>query len=458
MNVVTKCRRVCSPSVTMSMPACSWSRSASRTASRLPSASASPSSRHGAQSALGSREPRGLGQAAGDRRLQELGHRGIRRKGRARRGASARTIIGAARPGPAREPVRPLDRSPPRGHVPLRVVAGEAASAADRNAPCPRSCSPTTSSPTSTLERELFAAAGIELVDGAVQDRGRRDRRRARLRGILVQYAPITERVVAALPELGVVSRIGAGFDTIDTEACARHGVWVANSPDYGVGEVATHALALALALMRNIVAYHRDIQAREVALPVVGAAAARRRHDARHRRARPHRQADGAHRPQRVQARGRLRSLHHRRRLPGVRRARATSPGCSRESDVVSLHVPLNAETRGMIDAKVLAASEPGAFLVNTARGAVVDVDAALAALDAGSWRGLALDVLPVEPVPARFAAARPSAGHPVAARGVLFGRGRAGNAAEGGAEYRHLARDRAGPDYVVAAGTRRP
>ena len=80
--------------------------------------------------------------------------------------------------------------------------------------------------------------------------------------GILLQYAPITERVVAALPELGIVSRIGAGFDTIDTAACARHGVWVANSPDYGVGEVATHALALALALMRNIVAYHRDIEA----------------------------------------------------------------------------------------------------------------------------------------------------------------------------------------------------
>jgi lactate dehydrogenase-like 2-hydroxyacid dehydrogenase len=78
----------------------------------------------------------------------------------------------------------------------------------------------------------------------------------------MLQYAPITERVVASLPKLGIVSRLGAGFDTIDTDACARHGVWVANSPDYGVGEVATHALALALALVRNIVAYHRDVHA----------------------------------------------------------------------------------------------------------------------------------------------------------------------------------------------------
>src|SRR5213075_274352 len=80
--------------------------------------------------------------------------------------------------------------------------------------------------------------------------------------GILLQYAPITERVVAALPDLGIVSRIGAGFDTVDCDACARHGVWVANSPDYGVGEVATHALALALASLRNVAAYDRDVRA----------------------------------------------------------------------------------------------------------------------------------------------------------------------------------------------------
>src|SRR5439155_11594609 len=79
---------------------------------------------------------------------------------------------------------------------------------------------------------------------------------------ILLQYAPITDRVLAALPDVGIVSRIGAGYDTIDAAACEKRGVWLANSPDYGIGEVATHALALALALIRNIVAYHRDIVA----------------------------------------------------------------------------------------------------------------------------------------------------------------------------------------------------
>ena len=58
------------------------------------------------------------------------------------------------------------------------------------------------------------------------------------------------------------MSRIGAGVDNVDAAACERHGVWLANSPDYGIGEVATHALALSLALVRNVVAYHRDIHA----------------------------------------------------------------------------------------------------------------------------------------------------------------------------------------------------
>jgi D-3-phosphoglycerate dehydrogenase len=69
--------------------------------------------------------------------------------------------------------------------------------------------------------------------------------------------------------------------------------------------------------------------------------------------------------------------------------------------ADVVSLHTPLNAETRGLIDARFFAAAKPGLTLVNTARGAVVNVSDLLAALDAGTLSAAALDVLPVEPVP---------------------------------------------------------
>jgi D-3-phosphoglycerate dehydrogenase len=76
------------------------------------------------------------------------------------------------------------------------------------------------------------------------------------------------------------------------------------------------------------------------------------------------------------------------------------------RKADVVSLHVPLNDETRGMVDGRLLSLMKKGSHLVNTARGAVVVLDEALAALDSGRLDGLALDVLPKEP---------PVADHPV-------------------------------------------
>ena len=112
------------------------------------------------------------------------------------------------------------------------------------------------------LERDLFAAAGVSLVAQQCRTEDELIAAARDCKGILIQYARITERVIAALPNLGIVSRIGAGFDTVDTAACAKHGVWVANSPDYGVGEVATHALSLALALIRNVVGFHRDVNA----------------------------------------------------------------------------------------------------------------------------------------------------------------------------------------------------
>src|SRR5207237_5985773 len=78
--------------------------------------------------------------------------------------------------------------------------------------------------------------------------------------------------------------------------------------------------------------------------------------------------------------------------------------------SDVVRIHGPVNDETRGMIDADVLGRMRPGSYIVNTARGAIVDIDDLLAALDSGILAGVGLDVLPVEPIPAES----PLLGHP--------------------------------------------
>ncbi len=255
--------------------------------------------------------------------------------------------------------------------------------------------------PDVNLERALFDPVGIEIITAQCRTEAQVIDAGAGCRGILLQYAPIGAKVVAALPELGIVSRIGAGFDTVDTEACEKAGVWVANSPDYGVGEVATHALALALAAIRNIVAYNRDIQAgqwhfmspgtmrrpSELTLGIVGLGRIGKRmaHVSRNVFKRvvaydPH-IIDGD--------------------FPAFVERAATLEDLARQADVVSLHTPLNAETRGMIDARFFGAVKRGAYFVNTSRGAVVNVPDLCAALDAGILAGVGLDVLPEEPVP---------------------------------------------------------
>jgi D-3-phosphoglycerate dehydrogenase len=306
------------------------------------------------------------------------------------------------------------------------------------------------------LERKLFADAGLELASAQCKSEDDVITAACDCVAILLQYAPINERVLSSLPKLGIVSRIGAGFDTVDTDACARHGVWVANSPDYGVGEVATHALALALALVRNIVAYHRDIHAGrwhfmssgklrrvgDMTLGIVGLGRIGKRM---------------AHVSRNVFARvlacdpylidGDFPAYVARRDL-----ARLLA-----DSDVVSLHVPLNAETRGMIGVETLANAQLGAYLVNTARGAVVEVDAALAALDSGRLAGLALDVLPTEPVPVDSRLL----GHP----SVILTPHAAFYSVEAERELRRKAAQNVvtwfttgRPTYVVTPGTRKP
>jgi D-3-phosphoglycerate dehydrogenase len=251
------------------------------------------------------------------------------------------------------------------------------------------------------LEREIFASAGLDLKLAQCTDDAQVIEAARGAAGILLQYAPITARVVAALPGLGIVSRIGAGFDTIDVDACKAHGVWVANSPDYGVGEVATHALALALASLRNIVRYHDDIRddrwhylssgtlcrPAELTLGIVGLGRIGKRMAHVSRNA-----------FKRVIA---FDPLLIDGDFPAyVERARRLDD-LAGEADVVSLHTPLDATTRGMIGADYFAAAKRGQTLVNTSRGAVVDIGHLLAALDAGILRGAALDVLPEEPVP---------------------------------------------------------
>jgi len=307
------------------------------------------------------------------------------------------------------------------------------------------------------LERRLFADAGIDLVAAQCRTEAEVVEAAAGCAGILSQYAPVGEIVVAALPQLGVVSRIGVGYDNIDTAACARHGVWVANSPDYGIGEVATHALALALALIRNVVAYHRDIHAGQW------------HHLSAGKMQRPAEMTLGIVGFGRIGKRMAYVSRNVFKRVaafdphlidgdfpPYVERV-AELGALFEASEVVSIHAPLNAETRGVIDAGVLRRIRSGSYLVNTARGAIVRVDDLLAALDGGILAGAGLDVLPAEPI----AAGDPLLGHPK----VILTPHAAFFSVQSEIDLRRKAAQNivswlatGRPDYIVVPGTRRP
>jgi D-3-phosphoglycerate dehydrogenase len=263
--------------------------------------------------------------------------------------------------------------------------------------------------PDLALERGIFAEAGVEIGQAQCRSEDALIDAAQGCDALLVQYAPVTERVLAALPRIGIVSRYGAGFDTVDTAACARHGVWVANSPDYGVGEVATHALGMALALLRHLAIYDRDVRAGRWSYLTPGTI--RRASD----------MTVG------ILGLGRIgkRFAHVARNCFGRVIAcdpyiidgdfpayvgRVTTEVLFEQSDIVSLHVPLTDETRNMVGNALLGRMPRGGLLVNTARGAVVDVDAVLARLDDGTLDGAALDVLPAEPL----ATTHPLARHP--------------------------------------------
>jgi D-3-phosphoglycerate dehydrogenase len=215
--------------------------------------------------------------------------------------------------------------------------------------------------------------------------------------GLLVQYMRIDAATIEACPSLRVIGRYGVGVDNIDTEAAARRGVAVINVPDYGIEEVATHALALLLAAWRRLAAADRLVRAgRWGERPALGAIDALSESTL------------GLIGVGRIGGRlaqivaplfGRV-AVHDpfATSLPSEVEAMELDELLA-ESHAVSLHVPLTPATNPLMDAERLAQMRPGSILVNVSRGAIVDTTALTDALDAGRPALAALDVLPVEP-----------------------------------------------------------
>ena len=250
--------------------------------------------------------------------------------------------------------------------------------------------------PTVDIERDLLADIDAELVV-ATGDSDQVLEVAADADAILNTYLPWPAESIARLEKCQIIARYGIGFDNVDLEAARTAGIVVTNVPDYSVEEVAVHTLALTLGMVRKVFeAQHlvrgggwaiRSLQpiqrvsemtfglfgfgriARKLAAPIRELGARIIVHD-------PY-----------------LQPAPDLPALVGLDELLA-------DSDVVSIHAPLTPETRGIIGTRAMSIIKPGAMLVNTSRGPLVELDAVTAALRSGRLSGAALDVFDQEPL----------------------------------------------------------
>ena len=255
--------------------------------------------------------------------------------------------------------------------------------------------------PSIDAEVEVLAAVGARPVFAPTGEEQELVELVREAEAILTCFARVTARVVEAAPRLQVIGRYGVGVDNIAVDTATALGIPVTNVPSYCEDEVAEHALALLLALARRVVAFDGGVRAGDWSLA---------RGQPIHRVAGSTLGIVGFGRIGRALAR-RAQALGLSVLASGPRggeaelRADGVEPVAldelARRADFVSLHVPLSDATRHLVDRDFLAAMKPTAFLVNTARGPVVDREALLEALRDGWIAGAALDVFEPEPLP---------------------------------------------------------
>src|SRR3954471_4610435 len=246
------------------------------------------------------------------------------------------------------------------------------------------------------IEREVLASYGVELVVAPDRELGTLTKLAADVDAIMTNWADVPAQLIDSAPKCRIVARLGIGLDNIDVRHATERVIPVTNVPDYFLTEVAEHTLALLLALGRKIATYHTNARAGRydlaagfplrriegqtlgiVGLGKIGRCVA-----------------------EKAQALG-LKIIAFNRSRPqpasGVRCVDLDT--LLRESDYVSLHVPLSGETRHLFGAAQFALMKPTAFLINTARGGLVDHQALAAALENEQIAGAALDVQEREP-----------------------------------------------------------
>jgi D-3-phosphoglycerate dehydrogenase / 2-oxoglutarate reductase len=249
------------------------------------------------------------------------------------------------------------------------------------------------------IERAILREADAELIVAEQKGAESLAKLAASCEAIMTNWAKVPESVIAAAPQCKIISRLGIGLDNIDVAAATRRGIIVTNVPDYCIIEVAEHALASMLALSRKIAFYHYEtMQGRYKlqdgptlrriegqTLGIVGFGNIGRKLAEK---------AIGLGMKVLITGRSRKSAAE----LPaGV--AWCEFDELLPKSDYISLHLPATPETRHLFGAKQFAMMKPSAYLINTARGALIDHAALAAALNAGQLAGAALDVQDPEP-----------------------------------------------------------
>lgn len=237
-----------------------------------------------------------------------------------------------------------------------------------------------------------FAATAPDEVAGRIEG----------ARVVITNKVRIDAAAMDASPALGLIAVTATGTDNVDLAAAAARGIAVKNVSGYAMTSVAEHALMLMLALARRLDAHRaavldgswsrsgqfcvfaapiRDLAGQRLALVGSGAIATAL--------------------AERARALG-LEVVFVGRRGAAPRPDRVPFETALASADILSLHCPLTADTRHLLDAAAFAAMKPGMIVINTARGALIDEPALEAALEAGIVAGAGLDVAPAEPPPA--------------------------------------------------------
>lgn len=253
--------------------------------------------------------------------------------------------------------------------------------------------------PDSIIEKKIIEQAGGKLKSANLTDPQKIIEFAKGADAIIVQYSQITREILKSLPKVKVVSRYGIGIDNIDVNAARELGVYVAHNPVYCIDEVSDHALAMIMTLQRQIAFGTNQVKegiwdfskltpvkaSRDTVIGIIGFGNIGKR----------------------IAKKLKIIGFQCIAYDPYIEKEVFFKNGVQNvslndlmeQSDCVTIHCSLTNETKNMINYDLLKRMKPAAYIVNTSRGPIIDMEALFRALRKNDIRAAALDVLPEEP-----------------------------------------------------------